>query len=210
MLWRARVYFQIRVRKHGSFCRLSSSEPPDVIFQASQERQCCNFEVVERPDPGTQRHGPYRDEEKEIRKHIMEGKSFEDYIVAHPLTLRPKRAISLEDFLHWIETTAIEKYKKYAKRNILGRINNIDLLIFVQSREFFLDCKQEVIFCKNRVFQEFRSVSFFMSPCWCGVIYLREYAPRVLHYIHQKELIYVDNRPTIFEEWNEALSQWLA
>jgi hypothetical protein len=64
----------------ASQLRSDSGEPPDVTFQASQEQQCCNFEVIERLDPDTKRHGPYRDDEEKIRKAIMEGKSYADYI----------------------------------------------------------------------------------------------------------------------------------
>lgn len=177
------------------------SDPPDVIFNhcLSHEsyKESCNFEVTELLDRHTKRHDGMRSRLENVREAIANDLSFQDYTRIYGPVLPQKKATSFEAVLERIKQRSIKKLDRYRKRGI--NIEEIDLLVLVQSGSIFLKPNQNIFYPDEPLIQEWRSVSFLMNP-YCGVIYLSKHAPSVLKDVHAQGLVYVNDRPDIWDE----------
>jgi len=183
------------------------SQPPDVIFQpaVSSQRQTknCSFEVTELLGGDTKRNHEMWESHKIVEYTNAQGLTFKNYVSNRNVILKPKTAITFAALLDLIQKSITAKNIKYRKRKI--KTEDIDLLINIQLKNIFMKPDEKIYSPDSPLIKEWRSISFLMAP-YCGVLYLSEYAPPVLRDLHGRGLIYVNNRPEIWDEMIEKIS----
>ena len=181
-------------------------DPPDVIFQyavsSQQEVEGCAFEVTELLDPDTKRNHTMWESHRTVKSAISGDSSFKEYVSQRNIILGQKTAITFESLFELIKQRIHKKYGQYEKRKIC--MKDIDLIIIVQLTNACLQPNQNIFCPDDTVIKAWRSISFLMEP-YCGVIYSSKYAPKVLSDVHKRGIIFVNNRPDIWDEMIQKL-----
>jgi hypothetical protein len=182
------------------------TEPPDVIFRpivsSKHQQEDCAFEVTELLDKDTKRNHEIYESFKTVECAITQDHTYENYVTQSNIVLEPKRAIAFAELFEFIQERITAKYIHYQKNKI--KTEDIDLLVNIQLKNLFMKPDEKIYSPDTPLIKEWRSISFLMESC-CGVIYLSKHAPQVLRDIHRRGLIYVNNRPEIWDEMIQKL-----
>ena len=176
-------------------------DPPDVIFRpevlSERQQEDCAFEVTELLDKDTKRNHEIYESFKTVESTLAQGRSYEDYVLQRNIVLEPKRAIAFAELFEFIQERITAKYIRYQKNKI--KTEDIDLLVNIQLNNRFMKPDEKICCPDDPLIKEWRSISFLMVP-YCGVIYASANTPRILRDIHRRGVIYVSDRPEIWDE----------